>query len=239
MLGRQPDEEAVSDSGVGAAGRQAPGGRPQEGGGNCSDHPTPGDEVRNAPVADVNPAGRQHRPGQVEAVHQRRRMQQPGADAPPHGEEQQHGGQLDQRVLQRDRQAALAASPPQEQPAQDRHVLPGPDRMAALGAVAGRTPQRLAPRQTPDDDVEETADTGPEHRDKRRHHREQEPQRVVSRHWQTAFPGGRRGRGACRRTMRPARHPARPAWRRAAPRGRSRSRSSVRPGAGAWPGHRR
>ena len=81
-----------------------------------------------------------------------------------HGADAQRGGErLDERVARRDRLAAAAAVPAQQQPGEHRDVVVGLDRRAAAGAVRGRRDQRLVARQPVGDDVQERADDRAEH----------------------------------------------------------------------------
>ena len=66
------------------------------------------------------------------------------------------------RIARRDGALAVAAAPSQQQPREHRHVVEGPDGVAAARAVRRGRRQVLAARQPPDDDVEEGAEDGPE-----------------------------------------------------------------------------
>ena len=72
--------------------------------------------------------------------------------------EEQAGGRLDGRVAARDRLAAVAAAPAQQQPRDDRDVVVRADRVLARRAARAGLDERLAARQPPRDDVEERAD---------------------------------------------------------------------------------
>ena len=74
------------------------------------------------------------------------------------------GDQLDDRVLNRDRVAALAATAAEQQPAEDRNVVVPLQAVAALRASRRRRDDRLPQRQPIDHDVEEAADAGAEQR---------------------------------------------------------------------------
>ena len=66
--------------------------------------------------------------------------------------------ELDQRVARRDRRLAVAAATPQQQPGDDRDVVPLPDRRAAGRAGRSRRDDRLVSGHPVDDDVQERSD---------------------------------------------------------------------------------
>ena len=72
--------------------------------------------------------------------------------------EQQRGPGLDERVAARDRLAAVAAAPSQQQPRDDGDVVARAHRRVALRAVRARVLEHRAARQPVGDDVEERAD---------------------------------------------------------------------------------
>lgn len=82
----------------------------------------------------------------------------------PNSSPKQCNPQLDQRVADTDPRAALAAAAAQQEPAQDRNILPtGEDVVAAAAVGAGRD-DALFLRKTLKDDVEEAAEGEAEQR---------------------------------------------------------------------------
>ena len=67
---------------------------------------------------------------------------------------------LNGRITPADRALAIPASPPKQQPTEDRNVVVPADGMATAGAMAAGMDHRLTSRQTPDHDVGEAADAG-------------------------------------------------------------------------------
>src|SRR3954469_2745168 len=79
--------------------------------------------------------------------------------------EENTGQQLDRGVARRDGGAAGAATPPEDSPADDRNVVVRPYRSVARGAMRGGEGNRLFARDAVDDDVQKTANDGPEDAD--------------------------------------------------------------------------
>ena len=112
--------------------------------------------------------------GHVDPVHDRDEQERRG------------GAQLHQRVADRDRSLTVAAAPAQDEPRDDRHVVVGPDGVAAARAVRARGDDRLLRRHAVDHDVQERADHGAEHAETKggttaTHVREQRPERGAAR----------------------------------------------------------
>ena len=109
--------------------------------------------------------------GEHEERRKRPRVRVPGADR----REQHAREQLDERVADRDRLAAVPAVTAQDQPRHDRDVVAVGDLRVARRAVRTRLHDRLVPRHAPDHDVEERSDHEPvharDHCDEQRHER--------------------------------------------------------------------
>src|SRR5256712_665428 len=94
------------------------------------------------------------------------RAEQPGRERLHAHPVRQHAGDpdqphrgLDDRILPRDRHAAVAAPPFQQQPRGDGNVVAPHDGMLAVRASGGRGEQRLIVRQPDDAHIEEAAET--------------------------------------------------------------------------------
>ena len=112
------------------------------------------DLVRDDAVLEVDPGDRDQHGGERELDHE--------VVAEPvrqdDGAEDQARDQLDQRVAGGDARRAVTAAAAQEEPRDDRQVVPGPDRRVAAGAVRGRGDERLSAREAVGDDVQERPD---------------------------------------------------------------------------------
>src|SRR5438477_110786 len=116
-------------------------------------------------------APKQERDVHQAAEHRRREHGQqhtlPANERGDHRRNPQHGHRrLDDRVLERDRVAAAAAPPAQQQPGHDRDVVPPGDGLPAARAGGGRVKQRplflVLVRQAQDADVQKAPEAQPE-----------------------------------------------------------------------------
>ena len=95
-------------------------------------------------------------------VHLRTRANVKHEESDVVADEKQTGNGLDDRILWRDRIAAVATFAFQEDPAKHRNVVEPREFVLALWAVRRRSHQRFAARQTPDDDIQKAADASTE-----------------------------------------------------------------------------
>ena len=86
-----------------------------------------------------------------------RNRQIPPRNCIPYNKKEQPRRRFAQRIADGDRLMAAAATAAKAQPADDGNVLPCPNQMAAIRAVAWRRQQRLPPRNAPNHDVQETS----------------------------------------------------------------------------------
>ena len=110
--------------------------------------------VRDDPLLEVGGGGRDQDHGQRKRGPQRRFA--PELEAQQH--EQACRDRFDQRVAQRDAHLAVAAASAQQQPRDDRDVVPRADGGVAPGAARARLDDRLAAREAVGEDVHEASE---------------------------------------------------------------------------------